>query len=136
MVSIEVENLSLSYPLRLRRLANLRPEPESRIRIHQHSVELNALRDVCFSLGAGDRVGVVGSNGSGKTTLLKVLHGIYRPTSGAVYVEGRTDAMFNVALGFRSEATGRMRRRPCCLTYRVLHASTAMPSPIRYWVRP
>lgn len=98
MVSIEVKNLSLSYPVKLRRLAG---------RTHQHSLEFTALADVCLKLKAGDRVGVIGANGSGKTTLLKVLHGIYRPTGGTVHVEGRTDAMFNVSLGFRAEATGR-----------------------------
>jgi ABC-type polysaccharide/polyol phosphate transport system ATPase subunit len=49
----------------------------------------------------------VGSNGAGKTTLLKVLYGIYEPTTGSLEAQGRRDALFNVNLGFRSQASGR-----------------------------
>ncbi len=37
-----------------------------------------------WSLGPGDRVGVVGGNGSGKTTLLRLLDGELSPTEGSV----------------------------------------------------
>ncbi len=68
---------------------------------------LTALHDISFSLSAGDRLGLVGPNGAGKTTLLKVLFGVYEPSRGRVISEGRIDALFNIRLGFRSEATGR-----------------------------
>ena len=68
---------------------------------------VTALDGVSFSLSAGDRLGLAGSNGAGKTTLLKVLYGIYEPTGGRIEVTGRVDALFNIALGFRREATGR-----------------------------
>ncbi|WP_244534659.1 ABC transporter ATP-binding protein [Hyphomicrobium sp. CS1GBMeth3] len=68
---------------------------------------VTALDGVSFSLRAGDRLGLVGANGSGKTTLLKVLYGIYEPTSGHIETAGRVDALFNIYLGFRQEATGR-----------------------------
>ncbi|MDN5874795.1 MAG: sugar ABC transporter ATP-binding protein, partial [Sinobacteraceae bacterium] len=32
---------------------------------------------------------------------------IYEPTAGTVEIEGRVDALFNINLGFRREATGR-----------------------------
>ncbi|MDV6227806.1 ABC transporter ATP-binding protein [Nitratireductor aquimarinus] len=60
-----------------------------------------------FDLTSGDRLGLVGSNGAGKTTLLKVLYGIYQPTIGSVDICGKVDALFNINLGFRREATGR-----------------------------
>src|SRR5690606_6391514 len=68
---------------------------------------VTALDGVSFSLSSGDRLGLVGSNGAGKTTLLKVLYGIYEPTGGSVRISGRVDALFNISLGFRREATGR-----------------------------
>jgi len=37
---------------------------------------------------AGSTVAIVGENGSGKTTLVKLLLGMYRPTSGAIEVDG------------------------------------------------
>ena len=60
-----------------------------------------------MNLKSGDRLGLVGPNGAGKTTLLKVLYGIYEPTGGHLEVEGKVDALFNINLGFRPEATGR-----------------------------
>ncbi len=68
---------------------------------------VEALDNLSFSLESGDRLGLVGTNGAGKTTLLKVLYGIYEPTRGRVDVVGRTDALFNINLGFRKEASGR-----------------------------
>jgi len=111
MVSIEVENLQLTYPLRNRPSLALRdrriPEMTGRLRGQGRHRYVIALDGITFSLNAGDRLGLVGSNGSGKTTLLKVLYGIYPPTSGTVKVSGRVDALFNINLGFRREATGR-----------------------------
>lgn len=46
------------------------------------------LRDLDLHLGAGTTVALVGDNGAGKTTLVKLLTGMYRPTSGAVLVDG------------------------------------------------
>src|SRR5699024_2074882 len=34
----------------------------------------------------GDKVAIIGKNGSGKTTLLKILAGLYKPSSGAIYI--------------------------------------------------
>ncbi len=46
------------------------------------------LRDVSFSIRAGERVGVLGRVGSGKTTLEKLILGLYQPTQGAVLIDG------------------------------------------------
>ena len=42
------------------------------------------LDGVGFSLGAGGRLGIVGSNGAGKTSLLRVITGEYTPDRGSV----------------------------------------------------
>lgn len=68
---------------------------------------VRSLDGISFSLSAGDRLGLIGSNGAGKSTLLMVLAGIFSPTAGTVSVQGRVDALFNINLGFRPEATGR-----------------------------
>ncbi len=54
------------------------------------------LRDLNFSIRAGEFFGIVGANGSGKTTILRALLGILRPRRGRVLsrVEpGESDAM-------------------------------------------
>lgn len=48
-----------------------------------------AVRDVGFTLGAGELVALVGRNGSGKTTLAKHLNGLLHATTGRVLLDGR-----------------------------------------------
>ena len=109
MVFVRASNVGLRYPLPVG--VRLGAEPNAAVggRFSRGSGQryVTALEGVNFELEAGDRLGLVGSNGAGKTTLLKVLYGIYEPTSGSVETRGRIDALFNINLGFRSEATGR-----------------------------
>jgi ABC-type polysaccharide/polyol phosphate transport system ATPase subunit len=69
-------------------------------------MEVRALQDVNLRIGQGERVGIIGHNGAGKSTLLKVLAGIYPPTCGRRAVEGRISSLFDISLGFESEASG------------------------------
>lgn len=110
MISLVVDDLSLSY--RLGNRFTLAPQDRRLNRAAPienigRTTTVHALRNVTFSLSAGDRLALVGPNGSGKTTLLKVLYGIFDPSGGRVCVDGRVDALFNISLGFRREATGR-----------------------------
>lgn len=111
MVEIRADELRLIY--RVRERMSLRPR-ELKTQTTGGTVAgtgrdrfVIALDGVTFELKAGDRLALVGANGSGKTTLLKVLYGIYEPTAGRLAIGGRLDALFNINLGFRPEATGR-----------------------------
>jgi phospholipid/cholesterol/gamma-HCH transport system ATP-binding protein len=46
------------------------------------------LDDLHFSLGAEDRVAVLGGSGEGKTTILKLIMGLIRPDSGKIVIDG------------------------------------------------
>ncbi len=46
------------------------------------------LRDISFTLNAGERVGLVGPNGCGKSTLLRIITGQLQPDGGQVRREG------------------------------------------------
>lgn len=45
----------------------------------------NAIDGISFSVKTGDTVAFVGPSGSGKSTLVKLLVGLYKPVSGAIY---------------------------------------------------
>src|SRR5215469_1020380 len=49
------------------------------------------LDDVCFTVGPGEFVGLIGSNGAGKTTLLRVILGLQPTTQGRVSIGGRAN---------------------------------------------
>lgn len=110
MVSIRLDNVSLRYPVP--RGVHLSAHPGSRVGgrfggIGGHGGYVTALDGVSFEVQAGDRLGLIGTNGAGKTSLLKVIYGIYEPSSGTVSTNGRVDALFNINLGFRPQASGR-----------------------------
>lgn len=46
------------------------------------------LKDISFSIAAGERVAVIGPSGAGKTTLFRLLSAVLRPTSGTVLTLG------------------------------------------------
>jgi len=48
-----------------------------------------ALKDVSFSVEAGEFVSVIGSSGCGKSTLLSILEGIISPTQGSILIDGK-----------------------------------------------
>jgi lipopolysaccharide transport system ATP-binding protein len=71
------------------------------------SRRIEALVDVSFEIGEGERVGVIGRNGAGKTTLLSILAGVAAPTSGVVAIEGDVHAMLTIGAVLHDQATGR-----------------------------
>ena len=50
--------------------------------------DVYALEDFTLSIKAGEFIGIVGLSGSGKSTLLSLLMGLYKPTKGAIYING------------------------------------------------
>ena len=49
---------------------------------------LTILRDIDFSLAAGQTVAIVGASGSGKSTLLSIIAGLDTPSTGTVHLAG------------------------------------------------
>jgi len=69
----------------------LRKLPQSirfeNVSFHYPNNEQTVLSDISLTIKRGQHVAIVGENGAGKSTFVKLLLGLYRPTSGTVYVD-------------------------------------------------
>lgn len=50
--------------------------------------QVQALKDISFSVEKGEFIAIIGSSGSGKSTLLHLIGGVDQPTEGEVIVNG------------------------------------------------
>jgi ABC-2 type transport system ATP-binding protein len=57
--------------------------------------DFTAVKNVSFSVAAGEVRGVLGGNGAGKSTTLRVLGGVIRPTDGAISIGGVSTKTFD-----------------------------------------
>jgi simple sugar transport system ATP-binding protein len=57
--------------------------------VSKHFGAIQAVNDVSLTLEPGEVVGLMGDNGAGKSTLVKVIAGDFRPSHGAMRMEGR-----------------------------------------------
>ncbi len=67
--------------------------------------QVNALKDVSFTLKQGEFAAVVGESGSGKSTLLNCIGALDTPTAGNIYMDG------NDLFSMREEQRTIFRRR-------------------------
>jgi ABC-2 type transport system ATP-binding protein len=83
--AIHAEGLSKSFQVKVR-------DPGLRgavaALVHPRYRDVRAVRDVTFSIAAGEIVAFLGPNGAGKTTTLKMLAGLLYPSGGQVRVVG------------------------------------------------
>jgi ABC-type polysaccharide/polyol phosphate transport system ATPase subunit len=108
MSYIVLEDVHLTFTLRNRGASSVKDWVIHKLTGRQAPPmpSVRALQGVSFTVGDGERLGVVGHNGAGKSSLLRLLAGVYQPTAGRRVVNGTIGSLFELTLGFEPEATG------------------------------
>lgn len=106
-IMIRVDHVTMDFRMDVNRTTNLKEWVMNALQGKRKIEHFRALDDVCFTVERGEVLGLVGSNGAGKSTILKVISGIYKPTSGAAYTQGRVVPMLELGCGFDMELSGR-----------------------------
>lgn len=103
-VLVKAEDVCMKFKIRAEKFDTLK-ERVVALFTKKHEVNtLHVLENVSFEIKKGESLGVIGHNGAGKSTLLKIVAGIYRPTAGKVYTQGKI-VLLNIGVGFDMEAT-------------------------------
>lgn len=72
--------------------------------------KFQAIKEISFSIGEGECVGLIGPNGAGKTTIIRCITGFFKPNAGTIAVydlnpyEHRSDIMNRI--GYLPENAG------------------------------
>jgi ABC-type uncharacterized transport system, ATPase component len=83
---IDVQGLSKQYKV-LKRVNEKRDKSVFQLFRHEYE-NVDAIKDLSFTIDKQDIVGYIGPNGSGKSTTIKLLSGILKPDSGTCVVDG------------------------------------------------
>lgn len=110
-VLLDIQDLSLAFPLRLITSSSLRDVFISTLagpfskKTERGSFPV--LKNINLRIHEGDRIGLIGVNGAGKSTLCRCISGYYQPKSGHINRNGHIRALFEPALGLYPELSGR-----------------------------
>ena len=76
--------------------------------------DMFANKNINLSIKRGEVHTLLGENGAGKSTLMNILCGLYQPTSGKIYLNGKIVKIDSprtaVKMGVLAASYGRMRR--------------------------
>ncbi len=105
-IVIKAENLGIKYNLSEQKVDDFKDYIIKVVKGELNYNEFWALKNVSFSIEAGDHVGVLGLNGAGKSTLLKAIAGVLKPTEGSVQTKGKIVPLLELGAGFDRQYTG------------------------------
>lgn len=105
--AIKVDGVSMLFNLSSEKIDSIKEYFIKIARRELHYQEFWALKDISFSLGKGESLGIIGLNGSGKSTLLKIISGILKPTKGSVETIGSIAPLIELGAGFDADLSAR-----------------------------
>ena len=99
---------------------SIRVERLCKVYRSRDGTEVEALREVSFTVGRGEFVSIVGQSGCGKSTLLKILAGLLAMTTGTIFIEGQ-------AVDGPRRDIGLMFQKPLLLEWRRVLDNVLLP---------
>ena len=79
LISIEAVELKKTFRVKKR---------EGGLVTGRNYTQIEAVKDVSFTIQKGDIAGFIGANGAGKSTTIKMLAGILMPDGGSIRIDG------------------------------------------------
>lgn len=92
---------------------------------HSLNGETPALKDISFSVSAGEFLAVVGPSGCGKSTLLSLLSGLLQSEDGTILIDGKPVSDTNGSIGY-------MLQKDHLLEWRTILSNVALGLEIRH----
>ena len=81
--------------------------------------EIEAIKDLSFSLNDSDFVSIIGPSGCGKTTILSLIAGLLKPTKGQILIDGKPVN--------RAENLGYMLQKDQLFPWRTIEKNVFLP---------
>ena len=91
--------------------------------------EIEAIRDISFSVDKGEFVSIAGPSGCGKSTLLSIIAGLFKPSSGQIYIN-------ETPVGGMSQDIGYMLQNDNLLEWRTIWKNVLLGLEIRRLLTP
>jgi ABC-type polysaccharide/polyol phosphate transport system ATPase subunit len=103
--SIILDNVSKRFKIGFRKRHSALSNLISFVSGRETKKNIDALKNISFTIKKGEIVGIIGGNGSGKSTLLRVIAGIYKQDSGIVITRGKIVSLLNLVAGLKDKLT-------------------------------
>ncbi|MGL4850853.1 MAG: ATP-binding cassette domain-containing protein, partial [Clostridium sp.] len=58
-------------------------------RYHSNKGEIEAIKDISFTVNSGEYISILGPSGCGKSTLLNIMSGLLETSSGEIFLKGQ-----------------------------------------------
>ena len=87
------------------------------------SDEIEAIKDLSFSIKEGDFLSIIGPSGCGKTTVLSLIAGLLSPTKGEILVDGKSKN--------KSDNLGYMLQKDELFPWRTIEKNVFLPLEIK-----